>query len=168
MKLNSKEKYSICLWLAIAIAGILLLTSCGSRRVQKSVVEQTTKTESTTTTVDSTKTVVSVDTNTKVVDCTDTDEVTIQPLDNTKEMVVNGKKYFNSVLKHKKTKSNTNINTSNKVAKIEQKAVKTDGKAVSQSTTKVTAKETEKNGFNWWWLLLLLIPLGYLKYKRYI
>lgn len=171
MKLNKQQQYSVFLWIGVAIIALVFLTSCGSRRVQKSNTETVTKTEAQTTTVDSSKTIVNTDTNTKVIDCTDTDEITIQPLDNTKEMVVNGKKYFNSVLKHKKTKTNTNINTTQKVAKIEQKAVKIDSKAVSNSSTKVSTKDVDRSGFNWWWLLLLLIPLGfwyYLKKNSYI
>ena len=171
MKLNKQQQYSVFLWIGVAIIALVFLTSCSARRVNKSNTETTTKTEAQTTTVDSSKVVINVDTNTKVIDCTDTDEVTIEPLDNTKQMVVNGKKYFNSVLKHKKTKTNTNINTSQKVAKIEQKAVKTDSKAVSNSSAKVFTKQTERSGFNWWWLLLLLIPLGfwyYLNKKGYI
>jgi hypothetical protein len=171
MTLNNPQKNSILLWLAIAITVLIFCSSCASRKVAKSNVTETTKTEAQASTVDSSKTITTVDTNTKVIDCTDTDEVIVQPLDNTKEMVVNGKKYFNTVLKHKRVKNNITTNQAIKVAQIEQKAVKTQSKAVTQSKRVEVVKNTEREGFSWWWLLLLLIPLGfwyYLKKNSYL
>ena len=153
----------------LIILSAILLVGCSARKVNKSNITETTKTEATTATVDSSKTVTTADTNIKVIDCTDTDEVVIQPLDNSKEMVVNGKKYFNSVLRHSKVKNNITTNQNTKVAQIEQKAVKTQSKEVTQSKRVEAVKNTERSGFNWWWLLLLLIPLGvYSYYKKLI
>ena len=171
MKANKTQEYSILLWLCIAIGILIFCSSCSARRVNKSNVTETTKTEATTQTVDSSKTVTNVDTNIKVIDCTDTDEVVIQPLDNSKPMTVNNKVYRNAILRHSKVKNNVTTNQTTKVAQIEQKSVKTQSKAVTKSKRVEAVKNTERSGFNWWWLLLLLIPLGfwyYLKKNSYL
>lgn len=149
MKANKTQEYSIFLWLTLAIGILIFCSSCASRKVNKSNITETTKTEATTQTVDSSKTVTNADTNIKVVDCTDTDEVVIQPLDNTKEMVVNGRKYNNAILRHFKVKNNITTNQTNKVAQIEQKAVKTQSKVKSEATKKQRDFHSDKEGFSW-------------------
>jgi len=86
-------------------------------------------------------------------------------------MTVGNKVYRNAILRHSKVKNNVTTNRTTKVAQIEQKAVKTQSKAVTQSKRVEAVKNTERSGFNWWWLLLLLIPLGfwyYLKKNSYL
>jgi subtilisin family serine protease len=168
MILNNPQKNSIWLWLFIAIGILILCSSCASRKVNKSNVTETTKTEAQAQTVDSSKTITNVDSNVQVLDQSTTQYLTLQPLDNTKPMVVNGKSYFNAVLKQSNIKNNVTTNQATKVAQIEQKAVKMQSKAVTQSKRVEVVKNTDRSSFNWWWLLLLLIPLGYLKYKKYI
>lgn len=100
------NKYSLILL-------VVLLTSCGARKVNKdnttitkdSLVETITKviTEEKKETKDST--------NTKIV--VEIDEVIISPIDTTKEMVVNGKVFKNAVLKAKKNKTSS-LYTNNK------------------------------------------------------
>ncbi|MFM2204455.1 MAG: hypothetical protein RLZZ605_1419 [Bacteroidota bacterium] len=168
---NNPQKNSILIWLAIAITVLILCSSCASRKVAKSNVTETTKTEAQASTVDSSKTVITEDSNIEVVDQSSTHQLTLQPLDNSKPMVVNGKSYFNTILTQSKVKKNVTTNQSTKVAQIEQKAVKTQSKSVTQSKRVEAVKNTESEGFNWWWLLLLLIPLGfwyYLKKNSYL
>jgi len=152
----------------LIILSAIFLVGCSARKVQKSNVTETTKTEAQAQTVDSSKTVTNVDSNVQVLDQSSTQQVTLQPIDNTKPMVVNGKSYFNAILKQSNVKNNVTTNQATKVAQTEQKAVKTQSKAVTQINRVESVKNTERSGFNWWWLLLLLIPLGYLKYKKYI
>jgi hypothetical protein len=166
MTLNNPQKNSILIWLAIAIGILIFCSSCASRKVAKSNVTETTRTEVQASKVDSSKTVTTVDSNIEVVDQSSTLQVTLQPLDNTKPMVVNGKSYFNTILKQSKVKKNVTTKQYTKVAQIEQKAVKTQSKSVTRSKRVEAVKNTEREGFNWWWLLLLLIPLGlYVYYK---
>jgi hypothetical protein len=133
-----------------------LIVGCGTRKTQQTKTDATTKEVTTDNSVIETKT----DTNTKVIDCTLTDEIEIIPIDNTKEIVVNGKTYKNVRLKSKKTKNNVITNKVEKVAKKQQNAIKTKSKA----SIEVKQKETERNS-NYWWLLLL-IPI-YLLYRKF-
>lgn len=85
----------------------LLLMSCGARKIN--IEKLTVKKDSIATTevkvitaevkekTDSTNVITSIDNN----------EITIQPIDTCKEMVVEGKRYKNVVLKIKKTKTNS-------------------------------------------------------------
>jgi len=129
---------------------ILTLVSCsGTRRVNKS----DTKEETQIAILDTSKTETKIDTNIKVIDCTDTDELLIVPVDNTKEIVVNGKKYFNVSLKHRKVKNNITTNKVEKVAKIEQKGV--SFKEESKKAVAVKQSESTKGNF-WNWVLLII------------
>jgi len=135
-----------------------LIVGCGTRKTQQTKTDVTTKEVTTDNSVIETKT----DTNTKVIDCTLTDEIEIIPIDNTKEIVVNGKTYKNVRLKSKKTKNNVTTNKVEKVAKKQQNAIKIKSKA----SIEVKQKETERNSNYWWLLLLIPIYLLYRKYKH--
>lgn len=143
----------------LLIIPALLLVSCASRNVNKSNATETTKTETQTEIVDSSKTVTNTDSNIKVIDSTD--EIEIVPIDNSIPMVVNGKKYVNARLKHRKTSTNTTQSV--KVAQIEQKAVKTDVKAKTDANKKSNEFHSHKEGFNWnktfFWILVLLFAI---------
>jgi len=134
---------------------LILLTSCATRKVNKSTEEiKQDKVEVIQNNVQ-TKENASVN----VIDSTD--EICIEPIDSVKPMVIDGKSYLNAKISHKKRKVNTSI-VSNKT---------TSDLSVKKTTEKIEAinevKETErKSGFNWWWLLLLIIPVGvYIKFK---
>jgi hypothetical protein len=144
----------------LILLSTILLFSCGTRKVKKS----DTKEETQIAISDNSKTETITDTNIKVIDCTDTDEITIVPVDNTKEIIVNGKKYFNVYLKHRKVKNNITTNKVEKVAKIEQKAVKTNVKAKRV----IEVKQVERKGvsfLSFWWLWLLIILMIYIGYR---
>ena len=133
----------------LILLSTILLFSCGTRRVNKS----DTKEETQIAILDTSKTETKTDTNIKVIDCTDTDEITIVPVDNTKEIIVNGKTYKNVSLKHRKVKNNITTNKVEKVAKNEQKAIKTNVKAKKS----VEVKQTESTKGNFWnWVLLII------------
>lgn len=149
----------------LILLSTILLISCGSRKTQQTKTDlKTRKVVSDNSTIE-TKT----DTNTKVIDCTFTDEVEIIPIDNTKEIIVNGKVFKNVVLKHRKVKNNITTDKVEKVAKIEQKAVKTNVKAKRV----VEVKQVDKPQFNYgafvlsfWWLWLLIIAMVYIGWKN--
>ena len=139
----------------------LSLSGCSSRKVAKSEVKEKTEV----TQVDSTKTETKTETNNFLIDTTSTTEIEVTPIDNTKPIEINGKKYVNSRIKVKRVKNGVSITNEKKVSQIEQKAVKANSTAVKT----VVAKETERKlDYSWWWLLFLIIPIAYLKYKKYI
>jgi len=155
---------------AILVIIFFLLCSCGSRKVDRSKTEikETQTTESTF--KDSSKTVTKIESNTKIVDISQSDEFVIVPFDNTKEMVVNGKTYFNTVLKRSNSKNNITTDKTINVAKTIQKDVK---KATKENKYKVAVsdiKNIDKKQFNFlslWWLipLIAVIYFGYRKFK---
>lgn len=138
----------------------ILIVGCGSRKVNKSV----TKEETQISVLDTSRTETKTDTNVKVITCFESDEITIVPIDSTKEIFVNGKTYRNVVLKHRKVKANKVVQQSKKEVKTEQKAIKTNIK----KQTQIEVKQIDKEQFNFliWFWLILLIPI-YLLYRKY-
>lgn len=147
------------IYVLFLIATILCAIGCGSRKTQQTKTDLNTKEVVTDNSTIETKT----DTNTKVIDCTFTDEVEIIPIDNTKEIIVNGKVFKNVRLKHKKTKNNIVVDKVVKEFKKQQNDIKTKKKVILE----VKQKETERI-LSYWWLLwlLLLIPI-YILYRKY-
>lgn len=159
---------SLFFWVLLAVL-FLLLCSCGSRKVNKSNTEikETAKIETTKT--DSSKVVINIERNTKIVDSSDSEEITFEPVDNTKPMVVNSKTYLNARISTKKINTNKVTTNNVNVSKTAQNSVKEVNKQQSSKETKVEVKNVDKKQFNFlnlWWLLLLLIAI-YLLYKRY-
>jgi hypothetical protein len=149
------------LLIAIVLALIIgiLLTSCGSRKVQKSETkEQEQKTVKITL-----ETETKVTDNTKIIDTSTTDEIEIIPIDNTLPFTVNGKEYKNVKIKRKKSKNNISVA---KDVKVQHKAQKSDLKVV-KSNKVVKEKQIERKQSYWWMFwFLLLIPI-YFVYKKY-
>lgn len=134
---------------------LLLLSSCATRKVQKSTEEiNTNKIETTQNNIQTKE-----NTDIKIVDSTD--EICIEPIDILKPIVIDGKSYFNAKISHKKRKVNTSIVSDKIMSDLSEK------KIAEKVEVKKIGKITErKSGFNWWWLLLLLIPIGlYIKFK---
>jgi len=138
---------------------LLILTSCGTRKTNTEKVKEEVKIETSETTTD--KSI--IETNVKVIDCTDTSEQIIEPIDNTKEIVIDGKTYKNVRFKTLKKKNNISID---KKEVIKNNVVK---KANTKAETKIDkkVKQTERKS-SYWWLLwfLLIIPIYYL-YRKY-
>jgi hypothetical protein len=160
---NDNENNIILIALILALLGAIFLTSCGSRKVQKSETKETEKTEIKT----EEKTETKLTDNTKIVDTSTTDEIEILPVDNTLPFTINGKEYKNVKIKHKKSKNNITIN---KDVKVQHNAQKSDLKTVKRDLI-IERKQIERKQ-SYWWLLwfLLLIPVYYVwrKYKGLI
>jgi len=142
---------------------LLLFVSCGTRKVNKSNTETTTKTE------------VSISDTTKIVTNTayNIDKVVndfyIEPIDTCKAIVIidnTGKKtsYLNAKIRHR------NEISSNKTLKSEivQSSRKENIKQTTQSKTIVKQMERKAsiiNEFWWLWLILILLFLYYINKK---
>jgi hypothetical protein len=138
----------------------LLIASCASRKV--AIVKEDVKT-----TIDSVA-IVKVDgTYTKQTNLfinETIDEVEYKPADTSKPMFVNGIKYFNTIIKSKKTKKST-VDTTNvkSVIKIDNKdTVKKEEKKISLN------KKIDKKASYFVYLWLLLIPAIIYIYKRVV
>lgn len=142
---------------------LLLLVGCGTRKVNKSNTETTTKTE------------VSISDTTKIVTNTAyniekvVNDFCIEPIDSTKALVIidnEGKKtsYLNAKIRHRRE------NSVNKTLKNEivQSSHKENIKATTQTKTNVKEVQREISIISqlWWlWLILLALFLYYLNKK---
>jgi hypothetical protein len=156
---HENENNLILIAIILALFFAIVLTSCGSRKVQKSETkEQEQKTEKITL-----ETETRVTDNTKIVDTSTTDEIEILPVDNTLPFTINGKEYKNVKIRHKKSKNNTSVV---KDVKVQHNAQK-EGVVMVKSNRIIEVKQIERKN-SYWWLLwfLLLIPI-YFVYKKY-
>jgi lipopolysaccharide export LptBFGC system permease protein LptF len=151
---NNNQNNLLLLAIVTAIISVILLTSCGSRKISKSETkEQEQKTEKITL-----ETETRVTNNTKILDSSTTDEIEISPISDTIPMVVNGITYKNVKIRHKKTKNNISIN---KDEKVQHKAQKS-GVVMVKRNKVIEVKQTERKESYWWlFWFLLLIPIWY-------
>ena len=160
---NNNGNNILLIAIVLALLGAIFLSSCGSRKVNKSETkEQEQKNEKITL-----ETETRVTDNTKIVDTSTSDEIEICPVDNSLPFTINGKEYKNVKIRHKKSKNNISIN---KDVKVQHKAKK-EGIVMVKRNKIIEVKQTERKE-SYWWLLwfLLLIPIyfAYKKYKHYI
>jgi preprotein translocase subunit SecF len=149
----------------------LILVSCGSRKVSKTTVEEK---KDSTTVVDiktniETKETTEVNNNSKI--DTTTDEIIIEPVDNTKEIIVNGKTYKNVKIRHKKTKDNSLHTNQKKVVKNALKQqIKHNKQTTSTSKTfndkKIDKKESLVK-YLYYLIILIILYLIY-RYRKYV
>ena len=160
---NDNGNNILLIAIVLGLLGAIFLTSCGSRKVNKSEIkEQEQKIEKITL-----ETETRVTDNTKIVDTSTTDEIEICPVSDSLPMVVNGITYKNAKIRRKKTKNNISVV---KDVKIQHNAQKEAVVMVKRNKI-IEVKQIERKN-SYWWLLwfLLLIPIyfGYKKYKHYI
>ena len=156
---NDNTNNFLLIAIVIGLITAIVLTSCGSRKVQKSETKETEQTEIKT----EAKTETNLTDNTKIVDTSSSDEIEISPVSDTIPMVVNGITYKNAKIRRKKTKNNITIN---KDVKVQHKAQKSELKTVKRDLIIERKVIDRKQSF--WWLLwfLLLIPAYYL-WRKY-
>lgn len=144
----------------------IVFLSCGSRKVNKTTVEEKKDSIS----VVDVKTEIKTNENTEInnnskIDKTE-DEIIIEPIDNSKEIVVNGKTYKNVKIRHKKTKDNSLHTNQKKVSKNALKQqIKHSKQVVSTSKVSKEKKIDKKQSLVIYFYLLLLIILLYIIYK---
>jgi len=159
MILNFMNKYIILL---------LLLVSCGSRKVNKSDTTEAVKQLIETKMVDTSSTTINTDLNTRVLDTSSSSEIEITPLDTTKPFIYNNKVFKNAILRIKKHKNNISTQTTEKVSEKRHNAVTTTSKDKTQAKINVVKKDIDKKEslLSYWWILLL-IAIGYIAYRVY-
>ena len=151
---NDNGNNIILIAIVLGLLGAIFLTSCGSRKVNKSETkEQEQKTEKFTL-----ETETRVTDNTKIVDTSTTDEIEIVPVNNSLPFIVNGKEYKNVKIRRKKSKNNISIE---KDVKIQHNAQK-EAVVMVKKNKVIEVKQIERKQ-SYWWLLwfLLLIPIWY-------
>jgi preprotein translocase subunit SecF len=144
----------------------IVFISCGSRKVSKTNLEEKKDSVS----VVDVKTEIKTNENTEInnnskIDKTE-DEIIIEPIDNTKEIVVNGKTYKNVKIRHKKTKDNSLHTNQKKVSKNALKQqIKHSKQVVSTSKVLKEKKIEKKESLVIYFYYILLIILLYIIYK---
>ena len=144
----------------------IVFISCGARKVNKTTIEEKKDSVS----VVEVKTEIKTNENTEInnnskIDKTE-DEIIIEPIDNTKEIVVNGKTYKNVKIRNKKTKDNSLHTNQKKVSKNALKQqIKHSKQVVSTSKVSKEKKIDKKESLVIYFYLLLLIILLYIIFR---
>lgn len=149
----------------------IIFISCGARKVNKTNLEEKKDSVS----VVDVKTEIKTNENTEIdnnskIDKTE-EEFIIEPIDNTKEIVVNGKTYKNVKIRHKKIKDNSLHINQKKVSKNALKQqIKHNKQVISKRKVFIEKKIDKKESLVKYFYLLLLIILLYIiyKYRYYI
>ena len=150
MNINLNGIFKILVTLLL-ISLIVLLSSCGTRKVQKSVIKEETKTEQSTTE----KKDITIDNQTKTVINEDADEIEVKPIDTSKAIVVNGKTYKNATVTLRKKKVNTVIQNKEIVKDLSVKQTK----AIITAKKQEVKRDVERKSNPFLLLLWLLIPV---------
>lgn len=157
MKLNLETIIKTFITLLVATA-ILMMYSCGSRKVQKTIIKEETKTEQTAKVNND----ISINNQTKTVINEDADEIEVKPIDTSKAIVVNGKTYKNSIVTLRKKKVNTVIENKEIVKDLSVKHTK----AIITAKKQEVKRNVERKSNPFLPLLWLLIPAAiYLVWK---
>jgi hypothetical protein len=142
---------------------LLLLVGCGSRKVNKTNTETTTKNEISV--VDSVKIVTNTDSNTEII----ADEFEIIPVDSLKPIVIvdsQGKKtsYLNARIS-KRHETSRNKTLKNEIAQSSRKINIKAEKQTKQAEKQVERKESIITSLWWLWLLIILVVTYYVSRK---
>jgi uncharacterized protein YggL (DUF469 family) len=138
-----------------------MFLSCGSRKVNKTNLEEKKDSISVVDVKTETKTNENTqESNIYKIDKTE-DEFIIEPIDTSKEIVVNGKTYKNVKIRHKKTKDNSLHTNQKKVVKNALKQQIIHNKQVVSKRKVFVEKKIEKKEslFKYFYLLLIFILL---------
>jgi hypothetical protein len=139
---------------------LLLLVSCGARKVNKSTTETETKSEITV--VDSTKVYTKEISDSTI--CTDEFEIT--PVDTLKPIVIIDSQGKKTTIKNGRIKKRTQISRFKALKSQSVHNTRKTQKTATQST-KVSQKHVErKESFGWLWLILIIAVILYI-YRRF-
>ena len=144
----------------------IIFISCGARKVNKTNLKENKDSVS----VVDVKTEIKTNENTEIDNNSKIDktkeEFIIEPIDNTKEIVVNGKTYKNVKIRHKKTKDNSLHINQKKVSKNALKQqIKHNKQVVSLRKVFIEREIERKESLIKYIYILLLIILLYIIYK---
>lgn len=146
---------------------LLLLTSCGARKVSKIEIK---------TIKDSTFTKVSVDTSLRSTNVIDTsyivkdltiDEIEVCPISDTIPIIVNGIVYKNARLKIKKTKDNTLYSNKKIVSEIEDKSSKEEVSITKSEKIDESIKDIDRDNTKGFFIMIIFVVIIIYLIDRY-
>jgi hypothetical protein len=138
---------------------LLLLTSCGARKVNKSTTETETKSEISV--IDSTKVVTFTDSSSTI--CTDEFEIT--PVDTLKPIVIIDSQGKKTTIKNGRIKKRTQISRFKALKSTTLHNTRKTQKTATQSTKESEKHVERKESFGWLWLILIIAVILYI-YRR--
>ena len=151
----------------------LFLISCGARKVAVTNIDVKRDSLSIVTKDTMAVSAIKINDSTNIKVNKEEDEITITPIDTSKEIVYNGKRIKNAVLKIRKIKTNSLYTNVNKVSKNDSIAVKTTNTVAIKDVKKENTKQVDKkepivgNIIFFSSMLFLLIVLGVIVRKMY-
>jgi len=152
---------------------LLFLISCGARKVAVTNVDIKKDSVSVAITNTTIKSTIDVKDSTNVKTNIEEDEITVTPIDTSKEIVYNGKRIKNAILKIKKVKTNSLYVNVNKASKNDSIAIKTSKVVSVKNVKKENTKQVDKkepivgNIIFFSSMLLLLVVLALVARKMY-
>ena len=151
----------------------LFLTSCGARKVAVTNIDVKRDSLSIITKDTMAVSAIKINDSTNIKINKEEDEITITPIDTSKEIVYNGRHIKNAVLRIRKIKTNSLYTNVNKVSKNDSIAVKTTNTVAIKDVKKENTKQVDKkepivgNIIFFSSMLFLLIVLGVIVRKMY-
>lgn len=148
MNQNTNNIFKLLITL-LTVSLVLLMSSCGTRKVEKSHTEQSSITEQATTE----KKDITTDKETKTVINDESNELEITPIDTSKVLIINGKEYKNAKIKIIHRKTATNVTAKETVKDLSKKDTRVN--ISSKKATRVKNVERKSNPFGpLFWILL--------------
>lgn len=151
----------------------LFLISCGARKVAVTNIDVKRDSLSIVTKDTMAVSTIKINDSTNIKVNKEEDEITITPIDTSKEIVYNGRHIKNAVLRIRKVKTNSLYTNVNKVSKNDSIAVKTTNTVAIKDVKKENTKQVDKkepivgNIIFFSSMLFLLIVLGVIVRKMY-
>ena len=151
----------------------LFLISCGARKVALTNIDVKRDSLSIVTKDTMAVSAIKINDSTNIKVNKEEDEITITPIDTSKEIVYNGRRIKNAVLRVRKIKTNSLYTNVNKVSKNDSIAVKTTNTVAIKDVKKENTKQVDKkepivgNIIFFSSMLFLLIVLGVIVRKMY-
>ena len=151
----------------------LFLISCGARKVAVTNIDVKRDSLSIVTKDTMAVSAIKINDSTNIKVNKEEDEITITPIDTSKEIVYNGRRIKNAVLRVRKIKTNSLYTNVNKVSKNDSIAVKTTNTVAIKDVKKENTKQVDKkepivgNIIFFSSMLFLLIVLGVIVRKMY-
>lgn len=151
----------------------LFLISCGARKVAVTNIDVKRDSLSIVTKDTMAVSAIKINDSTNIKVNKEEDEITITPIDTSKEIVYNGRRIKNAVLRIRKVKTNSLYTNVNKVSKNDSIAVKTTNTVSIKDVKKENTKQVDKkepivgNIIFFSSMLFLLIVLGVIVRKMY-
>lgn len=128
----------------------LFIVSCGSRKSEISKTKEIVKTD----VVKEVKNDIVSESNTKIDTSSETNEITIEPVDKEKEFIYNGTTVKNARIKVIKVKTNKKVIKNEKTT--DKSIIKSKETQQRKSNAKAKTTEREHSIFQYWWVLLIL------------